>query len=112
MSKTNKPAAGHDIASAQEHIHEHGHYHSPEHKRKVVNRLSRAIGHLERVKSMVEEDRDCADVLIQLAAVEAALKSTSKVIINEHIDHCIYHAIEDNDMELLSEFREAITKYL
>lgn len=92
--------------------HEHGHYHSPEHKRKVVNRLSRAIGHLERVRSMVEEDRDCSDVLIQLAAVEAALKSTSKVIINEHIDHCIHHAIEDNDTEMLSEFREAINKYL
>ena len=88
------------------------HYHSPEPKRKVINRLSRAIGHLERVRSMVEEDADCSDILMQLSAVEAALKSTSKVIINEHIDHCIFHAVEANDTAMLAEFREAISRYL
>ncbi len=94
------------------HTGKPNHYHSPEHKRKVVNRLSRAIGHLNRVKQMVEEDADCSDILMQLSAVESALHSTGKVIINEHIDHCIFHALEDNDTEMLSEFREAISRYL
>ena len=90
----------------------HNHYHSPEHKKKVLNRLSRAIGHLEHVRTMVEEDYDCSEILIQLSAVESALKSTSKVIINEHVEHCIAHAIEDNDTAMLEEFRKAIDKFI
>ncbi len=90
----------------------HNHYHSPEHKKKVLNRLSRAIGHLEHVRAMVEADYDCSEILIQLSAVESALKSTSKVIINEHVEHCIAHAIEDNDTAMLEEFRKAIDKFI
>ncbi|MBR2531394.1 MAG: metal-sensing transcriptional repressor [Lachnospiraceae bacterium] len=90
----------------------HHHYHSPEHKHKVINRLSRAIGHLNKVKQMVQDDADCSEILIQLSAVESALHNTGKVIISEHIDHCIFHALEDNDTEMLTEFREAISKYL
>ena len=58
----------------------HTHLHSHEHTREVVNRLSRAIGHLESVKRMVENGRDCSEVLVQLAAVRAALSSTSRLI--------------------------------
>lgn len=46
----------------------HHHYHSPEHKHKVINRLSRAIGHLNKVKQMVQDDADCSEILIQLSA--------------------------------------------
>jgi DNA-binding FrmR family transcriptional regulator len=96
----------------EQHHNHPNHYHSPEHKQKVINRLSRAIGHLNRVKQMVADDADCSDVLMQLSAVESALHNTGKVIINEHIDHCIYHALKDQDTEMLSEFREAISKYI
>ena len=44
----------------------HHHHHSPEHLKAVSNRLARAIGHLESIKRMVEEDRDCSEILIQL----------------------------------------------
>ena len=57
--------------------HAHGgHTHSHTQTRAVVNRLARAIGHLERVKAMVEEGRDCAEVLVQLSAVRSALNNT------------------------------------
>lgn len=56
------------------------HVHSHAHTRAVVNRLSRAIGHLEAVRRMVENGQDCAEVLIQLAAVRSALTSTGKLI--------------------------------
>lgn len=49
--------------------------HHHEHTTDVVNRLSRAIGHLQAVKRMVEEGEDCADVLIQLSAVRSAINS-------------------------------------
>ena len=58
------------------HPHVHGHVHDPEQTKKISNRLARAIGHLESIKKMVEDDRDCSEVLIQLAAVQSAIRST------------------------------------
>ena len=65
------------------------HKHDERSKKAVVNRLWRAIGHLESVKQMVIDDEDCSKVLVQLSAVQSALKNTSKVILKDHIDHCI-----------------------
>ena len=75
---------------ADGHTHSHGHTHTQ--TKAVLNRLSRAIGHLESVKRMVEDGRDCSDVLIQLAAVRSALNSTAKVILKDHLEHCINDA--------------------
>ena len=50
----------------------HGHTHSHQQTKAVLNRISRAIGHLERVRQMVEDGKDCTEVLIQLAAVRSA----------------------------------------
>ena len=94
------------------HHGEHGHHHSAEHVKKVANRLARAIGHLESVKRMVEDDRDCAEVLIQLAAVKSAINNTGKVILQEHIRHCVVDAVEHGDEESLQELYEAIDKFM
>ena len=69
--------------------HTHRHHHSDEHRREVSNRLARAIGHLQKVKQMVENDEDCSDVLVQLAAVKSAINNTGKVILKDHMEHCI-----------------------
>ncbi len=90
----------------------HGHTHSHEHTRAVVNRLARAIGHLQRVKLMVEEGQDCAEVLIQLAAVRSAINNTGKVILKDHLDHCIVDAIEHGDKETIEEFNRAIELFV
>ncbi len=100
------------MAHSHEHTHEHGHFHSPEEKKKQLNRISKAIGHLQHVKLMMERDDDCADVLMQLSAVNSALHGLGKEIINEHMTHCIVHAIEDGDMEAVEEFQKAIKKFL
>ena len=92
--------------------HSHGHYHSPEEKKKQLDRLSKAIGHLQHVKKMIERDEDCADVLIQLSAVNSALRGLGKLIINEHMTHCIAHAIEDGDLEMVEEFQKAVQKFI
>ena len=90
----------------------HSHHHSPDEKKKQLNRLSKAAGHLQRVRSMIENDTDCAEVLVQLSAVEAALHNLGKEIINEHLTHCIAHAIEDGDTQAVEAFQEAIKKFL
>ena len=105
--------AGHSHSHDHDHDeHGHHHVHSEEEKKAVVKRLSRAIGHLEKVKRMVMNDEDCSDVLIQLAAVRSALNSTGKVILTNHIDHCITEAVQENDMETIAKLEEAINKFV
>ena len=88
------------------------HVHSHAHTRAVVNRLSRAIGHLEAVRRMVENGQDCAEVLIQLAAVRSALTSTGKLILQDHLEHCIVDAIEQGDREPVDQLMKAIEQFV
>ncbi len=92
------------------HVHEHVHHH--EHTKQVINRLSRAIGHLESVKRMVEEGRDCTDVLVQLSAVKSAINNTGKIILEDHIQHCIVDAIEQGDQKQIEELNKAIDSFV
>lgn len=97
------------------HIHTHDghhHVHTEEEKKAVINRLSRAIGHLEKVKGMVEQDCDCSEVLLQLAAVKAAINNTGKVILKNHIDSCVVEAVEHGDMQALDALETAIDKFI
>ena len=90
----------------------HTHTHSHEHTKAVLNRLSRAIGHLESIKKMVENGRDCSEVLIQLSAVKAAINNTGKVILQDHIQHCLVDAIESGDMKEIEELNKAIDRFI
>lgn len=102
---------GHVHAHTHTHTHEHGHGHTHTQTKAVVNRLARAIGHLESVKRMVEEGRDCTDVLIQLAAVRSALNNTAKIILKDHIEHCISGA-DHGDGDSLQHLNDAIDKFI
>lgn len=100
----------HEHDHTHPHTHSHGHVH--ENQKSVVNRLARAIGHLESVKRMVEDGRDCSEVLIQLSAVRSALNNTAKLILEDHIRHCIVEAVEDGDRESIDELCIAIEKFI
>ena len=102
------PTHAHSHTEAQSHSHPHVH----ESKKNVVNRLARAIGHLEKVKRMVEDDCDCAEVLIQIAAVRAAIENTGKVILQDHIQHCIVDAVEEGDDQAIASLCAAIDKFM
>ena len=78
----------------------------------VINRLSRAIGHLEAVKQMVEQGRDCSEVLIQLAAVKSAINNTGKIILKDHLNHCITDAVKNDDCKALEEINKAIDQFV
>ena len=81
-----------------EHSHAHGHVHTE--TKAVLNRLSRAIGHLESVKRMVEDGRDCTEVLIQIAAV-----------LKDHLEHCVTDPAH-SDADQLAALNEAIDKFM
>ena len=99
-------------AHSHTEAHSHSHPHVHESKKNVVNRLARAIGHLEKVKRMVEDDFDCAEVLIQIAAVRAAIENTGKVILQDHIQHCIVDAVEEGDDQAIASLCAAIDKFM
>ena len=68
-----------------------------ENKDKLLNRLNRIEGQVRGVARMVEEDRDCIDVLTQLQAVRAALAKVESEMLKDHLGHCIEGAIVAGD---------------
>ena len=110
--------AGPDLSGLEEHPHTHSHththayHHSAEHRKRVSARLSRAIGHLESVKRMVEDDKDCNEILTQLSAVRAAVVNTGKLILSEHMLHCIVEAVEQGDNSAIEELNKTIKRFL
>lgn len=93
-------------------VHTHTHTHSPQTVKNELNRIARIIGHMKSIKIMIESGRDCSEVLIQLAAVDAAIKSLSRVILKEHMSTCIVDAIKTGDEEAIKALNEAIDKFM
>ena len=96
------------------HVDENGkpHTHTHQQTKAVLNRISRAQGHLEAVRKMIERGEDCAEVLVQLSAVISALNSTGRVILKDHIAHCIVDAVEADDMEPIEALNQAIDRFM
>ena len=86
--------------------------HVHENQKAVINRLARAIGHLDKVKRMVEEGRDCTEILIQLAAVRSALDNTGKVILKDHMRRSMVDAVESEDESIIDDLCQAIDKFM
>ncbi len=74
--------------------------------------MSRIIGHMESTRRMVEDGRDCSEVLIQLSAIESAIKSVSRVILKEHMSTCIIDAVKHDDLDTIEELNKAIDKFI
>ena len=102
----------HVHADGTVHSHTHGHAHVHTKTKEVKNRLARAAGHLEKVRQMYDDGEDCAAVLMQLAAVKAALNNTAKIILQDHIEHCIVDAAESGDMEVINDLNKAIQRFM
>jgi DNA-binding FrmR family transcriptional regulator len=80
----------------------------------IVKRLKRADGHLRKVIEMIESGRNCLDIAQQLQAVESAISGAKRTLIQDHLDHCLEHAVGAMSREQrapIDEFK-AITKYL
>src|SRR6266542_4136733 len=66
---------------------------------KVAHRLARAAGHLESVRRMVDEGRDCPEILLQLAAVRSALDATAKLVLADHMESCVREAAQNGNAD-------------
>ena len=103
---------GQPYTHTHENIEGHTHSHSHETTEVVLNHLSYSLGKLEEVKGMIQEERDCSEVLIQLSEVVSALNNTGKVILKEHIESCMVEAVECGDKKALDNLNIAIEKFI
>lgn len=86
--------------------------HNHPQKKEVITRMAKIVGHAQSIKKMCEEGRECTEILNQIAAVKSALNGVGKVILKDHINHCIIDAAESNDENALLELNKSIDKLL
>lgn len=91
----------------------HTHSHPHMHRKAVVNRLAKIEGHVRAIKLMAMEDRDCSDLLIQIAAARKALDNAAKVLLFDHLESCVIHASEHGDQEeILDDLKQALDSFI
>ena len=78
----------------------------------LLNRLNRIEGQIRGIKSMVEDERYCVDILTQVSAVQAALNSFNKVLLSSHIKSCVVEHIQDGNLEAVDELCMTIQKVM
>jgi DNA-binding FrmR family transcriptional regulator len=91
----------------------HQHTHGP--NKDLIIRMSKVIGHANSVKVMIENNRDCSEILIQIAAVRSALNKVGKLLLDDHISHCVLEVIEKDSSEkdeILNDLKDAIDKFV
>lgn len=76
---------------------------SKEEKKLIINRLSRMEGQIKGIKRMVEEEKYCHDILIQLSAIENSVKSLSNHILENHLYSCVTNDLEKGNLEIIDE---------
>ena len=83
---------------------------SPEDLKNLKNRLSRMQGQLNGIGRMLDENRYCGDILVQIAAVESALTSFGHLVLKEHMETCVQEKIKQGDETVIEETLELIKK--
>ena len=82
-------------------------------RKNARDRLVRAEGHLHGVIKMIDDEKECPDILIQIAAVKAALNKAGEVILEDHIEHCLVEAVKSGDVQpQLEELKTALKKLI
>lgn len=76
----------------------------------LQNRLNRIMGQLNGIKNMVDENRYCGDILIQVAAVQSALQSVGYMILQNHMETCVVEEIQQGNLQIVDEAVDLIKK--
>lgn len=77
----------------------------------VTRRLNRAIGQLNGVKAMIEDNRYCGDVLTQLAAAESAVRRVSEIVLEEHMRTCVVEEVRGGNDEVIDEVMTLMRRF-
>lgn len=77
----------------------------------LQKRLNRAIGQLNGVKDMLDDNRYCGDVLIQLAAAESAIHNVSALLLQDHLETCVVEQVQQGNVEIIEEAMQLIKRF-
>lgn len=80
-------------------------------RKDIERRLNRAIGQLNGVKDMIEDNRYCGDVLTQLAAAESAVRRVSEIVLKEHMRTCVVEQIQAGNDEVVDEVMDLMRRF-
>lgn len=84
-------------------------------KEAIIKRLNRIEGQVKGIQKMVEDERYCVDILVQISAIRSAINRVGNIILENHIKGCVSNSIKDGDTqeseELISELMETINKF-
>lgn len=83
-----------------------------EQKQKCNNRLNKVIGQTKGIQKMIDEDRDCSDVLIQISAINSAIKSLGQEVLLNHMKNCMIDDIKNDHYDSIDEFMELCKKFM
>ena len=78
----------------------------------IIKRLNRASGHLKSVTQMIQDGRPCLDIAQQMHAVEKAIQQAKRILVHDHIDHCLEAALDDDSPHQALDDFKSITRYL
>lgn len=91
----------------------HPHVHSEESLKRIVNRLARIEGHIRGIKTMVQQNTPCPDVLLQIAAVRGALDRVARIVLDEHLTECIARAAQEGNIDTeIAQLKAALDRFL
>jgi CsoR family transcriptional regulator, copper-sensing transcriptional repressor len=101
-----------DSAEQQMHTSHRRSHHSAQEKKALTTRLNRIEGQVRGIKRMIEEDVYCDDVLNQIAAVQAALNSVGRLLLESHMKSCVVERIEQGETEVIEELLITVKKLM
>lgn len=84
---------------------------SDEDKNKLVTRINKLIGQMNGIKKMIEDDRYCDDILIQLSAIDKSIKSLANVILDNHMHTCLIENIENGNYKVINEIIDLFKRF-
>ena len=79
-------------------------------QKQMQNRINRIIGQLNGIKNMIDDNRYCGDILIQIGAVESALQSLGYIILQDHMQTCVVQEVRNGNEEIMEEVLELIKR--
>ena len=101
-----------DQTSSENPTQKHEHVHHHKQTKAIINRLSRIEGHIRSIKTMVKDQRDCTEVLVQVAAVRSAINKVGKVILEDHLESCLFHeGISPSENEIWISIKDVFDAY-
>ncbi|SHE37782.1 DNA-binding transcriptional regulator, FrmR family [Seinonella peptonophila] len=111
MKESGEQSIHSDHHSGIEHSDRQSH-HSEKEKKNLITRLNRIEGQIRGVKGMIEKDTYCDDVLNQIAAVQSALNSVGRLLLENHMKSCVIERIEQGEHEVIDEMLVTIKKLM